>query len=100
MRYDTSKIEGFKELAEPSEVGTMPLRGLSALLFLGGIVYAMLSGDWGIGAIAFGLGAVVLGLNRLRVQRSRSERSIGWVLVLCGTLTMMFIAIRMTVGVT
>jgi hypothetical protein len=98
--YDTSKKEGFKGLAEPSEVGTMPLRGLSALLFLGGIVYALLSGIWGIGAIAFGLGAVVLGLDRLRAQQSRSERSIGWVLVLCGALTVVFIAMRMALGVT
>ena len=100
VRYDTSKKEGFKGLAEPSEAGTMPLRGLSALLFLGGIVYALLSGNWGIGAIAFGLGVVMLGLDRLRAQQSRSERSIGWVLVLCGALTVMFIAIRMALGVT
>jgi hypothetical protein len=62
----------------------VPLRVLSALLFLGGIVYALLSGNWAIGAIAFGLGAVVLGLDRLRVARGRPERAIGWVLVLCG----------------
>lgn len=62
----------------------MPLRGLAALLFLGGLVYAMLSGNWGVGAIAFGLGAVVLGLDRLRAARGRPERAIGWVLVLCG----------------
>jgi hypothetical protein len=47
----------------------MPLRGLSALLLLGGIVFALLSGNWGIGAIAFGLGAVVLVLDRLRGTR-------------------------------
>jgi hypothetical protein len=78
----------------------MPLRGLAALLLLGGIVYALLSGSWGIGASAFGLGAVVLRLDRLRVASSRPERAIGWVLVLCGALTMMFIAIRMAVAVT
>ena len=49
----------------------MPLRGLAALLFLGSIVYALVSGNWGIGAIAFGLGAAVLGLDRLRGTRSR-----------------------------
>ena len=78
----------------------MPLRGLAALLLLGGIVYAMLSGDWGIGAIAFGLGVVVLGLARLRVVQSRPERAIGWVLVLVGALTIVSIAIRMAIGVT
>jgi hypothetical protein len=31
----------------PGEVGTMSLRGLAALLLLGGIIYAMLSRDWG-----------------------------------------------------
>ena len=78
----------------------MPLRGLAALLLLGGIVYAMLSGDWGIGAIAFGLGVVVLGLARLRVVQSRPERAIGLVLVLVGALTIVSIAIRMAIGVT
>ena len=78
----------------------MPLRGLAALLLLGGIVYAMLSGDWGIGAIAFGLGVVVLGLARLRVVQSRPERAVGLVLVLLGALTIVFIAIRMAIGVT
>ena len=29
----------------------MPLRGLSALIFLGGILCALLSGNWGIGAM-------------------------------------------------
>ena len=83
-------------LAEHPEVGTMPLRGLAALLFLGGIIYAMVSGHWAIGAIAFGLGAVVLGLrHRYHVAQSRPERNIGWVLVLCGALTVMIAAIRM-----
>lgn len=54
----------------------MPLRGLAALLLLGGIVYAILSGNWGIGAIAFGLGVVLLGLDRLRMAQGRPERAI------------------------
>ena len=45
----------------------MPLRGLSALLLLGGIVYALLSANRVTGAIAFGPGAVVPRLDRLRV---------------------------------
>jgi hypothetical protein len=60
----------------------------------------MLSGNWGIGAFAFSLGVVVLGLDRLRVAQGRPDRAIGWVLVLVGALTMMFTAIRMAIGVT
>lgn len=78
----------------------MPLRGVAALLFLGGLLYAIVSEDWGIGAIAFGLGVAVLGLDRLRVVQSRPERAVGWVLVLCGALTILFTAIRMAIGVT
>ncbi len=100
MRNETSAGEGHKRITKHGEVGTMPLRGLAALLLLGGIVYAMLSGDWGIGAIAFGLGVVVLGLARLRVVQSRPERAIGLVLVLVGALTIVSIAIRMAIGVT
>lgn len=76
----------------------MPLRGLAALLLLGGIVYALLSGNWGIGAIAFGLGAVVLGVDRLRVARGRPERAIGWVLVLCGAFVVVDALIWMSIG--
>ena len=100
MRNETIANEGFKRLAKPGEVGTMPLRGLAALLLLGGIVYALLSGNWGIGAIAFGLGAVVLGLERLRAARGRPERAVGWVLVACGVLTIVFVALRIALGVT
>ncbi len=100
MRDETSAGEGLQRLAGYGTSVTMPLRGLSALLFLGSIVYALLSGNWGIGAIAFGLGVVVLGLQRLRVTQGRPERAIGWVLVLCGALTIVFIAIRMAIGAT
>ncbi len=67
---------------------------------LGGIVYAMLSGDWGSGALVFSLGVVLLGLDRFRVAQSWPDRAIGWVLLLCGLLTIMFIVIRIALGVT
>jgi hypothetical protein len=98
VRNETIANEGFKRLAEHGEVGTMPLRGLAALLLLGGIVYALLSGNWGIGAIAFGLGAVVLGLDRLRAAGSRPDRVIGWVLVACGAFAMVDAIIWMAIG--
>ena len=76
----------------------MELKGLSVLLLLGGIVYALLSGNWGIGAIAFGLGAAVLGLDRLRVARGRPERAIGWMLVLSGAFVVVDALIWMSIG--
>jgi hypothetical protein len=82
------------------EVGMMRVRVAVALLFLGGLVYAILSGNWGIGAIVFSLGVVLLGLDRLGVAQRRSDRAIGWVLVLCGVLTIIFIVIRIALGVT
>jgi len=82
------------------EVGMMRVRVAVALLFVGGLVYAMLSGNWGIGAIVFSLGVVLLGLDRLGVAQRRSDRAIGWVLMLCGVLTIIFIAIRIALGVT
>lgn len=49
-------------------------RAFAALLLLGGIVYAMLSANWGLGAIVFGLGAVMVGLNRLCAAQGFPER--------------------------
>jgi hypothetical protein len=98
VQDETRTGEGRKRTAKPGEFGTMPLRGLAALLLLGGIVYALLSGNWGIGAIAFGLGAVVLGLDSLRVARSRPDRAIGWVLVACGAFAMVDGVIWMAIG--
>ena len=76
----------------------MPLRALAALLFSGGIVDAGVSGNWGIGAKVFGLGAVVLGLDRLRVARGRPERAIGWVLMLCGAFVVVDALIWIAIG--
>jgi uncharacterized membrane protein len=73
-------------------------RGRVASIYLAAIVYALLSGNWGIGAIAFGLGAVVLGLDRLRAAGSRPDRVIGWVLVVCGAFAMVDAVIWMAIG--
>ena len=100
VRYDNSTYARFEEIAEPSKGRAMSLRALATLLFVGGLVYAIVSGNWGIGAIAFSLGVVVLGLDRLRVAQARPERAIGWVLILCGGLTIMFIVFRMMMGIT
>jgi hypothetical protein len=57
-----------------------------------------MSGNWGIGAIAFGLGAAVLRLEYLRAARERSERAIGWVLVLCGAFVVVNALIWISIG--
>jgi hypothetical protein len=57
-----------------------------------------MSGNWGIGAIAFGLGAAVMGLECLRAARVRSERAIGWVLVLCGAFVVVNALTWMSIG--
>jgi hypothetical protein len=55
-------------------------------------------GNWGIGAIAFGLGAAVMGLKCLRAAWVRSERAIGWVLVLCGAFVVVNALIWISIG--
>ena len=76
----------------------MALRGLAALLFLGGIVYALLSGNWGIGAIVFSLGALLLGSDQVRVAQIRSDRAIGWVLIATGVFVIVDALIWISVG--
>jgi hypothetical protein len=98
VRYETGTDQSLPWLTWQGEAGTVPLRGLAALLFLGGMVYALVSGNWGIGAIVFGLGAVVLGLERLRGARGRPERAIGWVLVLCGAFVVVDALIWIAIG--
>ncbi len=77
-------------MSATNEAGTRVLRWGAVLLLVGGIVLAMLLGNWGLGALAFGLGAVLLGLERVRAARGagRPERSMGWVLVLGGAIAM------------
>ena len=98
--YETNADEGLKKgfAEQHDEVATMLLRVLAALLFLSGLVYALVSGNWGIGAIVFSLGVTVLGLNQLRVAQNRPDRAIGWVLVLTSVLTIAFTAIRIAIG--
>jgi hypothetical protein len=44
------------------------------------------------------LGAVVLGLERLRGARGRPDRAIGWVLVLCGAFVVVDALIWIAIG--
>jgi hypothetical protein len=95
---DLSRLLARGRIMKHGGIALLPLRGLSALLLLGGIVYALVSGSLGIGAIAFGLGAGVLGLERLRAARGRPGRAIGWVLVLCGAFVVVDALIWLSTG--
>ena len=95
--YEAVTDQRLRRIAQHG-VGVMQLRVLAALLLLGGMVYALFSGNWGIGAIAFGLGAALLGLERLRTARGRPERAIGWVLVACGAFVVVNALIWMSSG--
>ena len=76
----------------------MPLRGVGGAAALGRHRLRAGVGELGVGLIAFGLGAVVLGLDRLRVARGRPERAIGWVLVACGAFVVVDALIWMSIG--
>ena len=89
---------GLRDETSAGEVTAMALRGLAALLFLGGIVYALLSGNWGIGAIVFSLGALLLGSDQVRLAQSRSDRAIGWVLIATGVFVMVDAIIWISIG--
>ena len=52
----------------------MLMWGLAALLFLGGLVYALVSGNWGIGAIVFSLGDIRVSEKITLLGSSVSEK--------------------------
>lgn len=73
--------------------GAKMLRWSAALLLIGGPLLGLLFGSVGIAALAFGFGAVHLGLGQLFASEDRGGRSIGFVLVLGGAFTVVDTAI-------
>ncbi|HJQ29103.1 MAG TPA: hypothetical protein VJ827_07160, partial [Rubrobacter sp.] len=68
----------------------------SAVLLLGGApLLGLLFGSLGMAALAFGFGAVHLGLSQLFGSENRGGRLIGIALVLGGVSTVVDAAIRM-----
>jgi hypothetical protein len=67
----------------------------AALLLVGGPLLGLLFGSVGIAALAFGFGAVHLGLGQLWASEDRGGRFIGIALVLGGASTVVDTAIRM-----
>jgi hypothetical protein len=67
--------------------GTKMLRWSAALLLVGGPLLGLLFGSLGMAALAFGFGAVHLGLGQLWTSENRSGRLIGFTLLLVGAFT-------------
>jgi hypothetical protein len=67
--------------------GTGMLRLLAAILLIGGPILALVLRSWGVGSLVFGLGAILLGIRQVRLGENRSERFIGFALLLGGAFT-------------
>jgi hypothetical protein len=75
--------------------GVKMLRWSAALLLIGGPLLGLLSGSLGMAALAFGFGAVHLGLSHLWSSENRGGRLIGIALMLGGASTVVDAAIWM-----
>ena len=75
--------------------GAKMLRWSAALLLVGGPLLGLLFGSFGMAALAFGFGAVHLGLGQLWASENRGGRLIGIALMLGGASTVVDAAIWM-----
>jgi hypothetical protein len=75
--------------------GAKTLRWSAALLLVGGPLLGLLSGSLGVAALAFGFGAVHLGISQLFASESGGGRLIGIALMLGGASTVVDAAIWM-----
>jgi hypothetical protein len=76
------------------------LRLAAALLLIAGPILALILRSWGVGSFVFGLGAIVLGVRQIRLGANRSERFIGFALLLGGASTAIEGLIRLLFGAT
>ena len=73
--------------------GAKMLRWSAALLLIGGPILGLLSGSLGMASLAFGFGALHLGLGQLWSSENRGERLIGFTLMLIGAFAVVDAAI-------
>ena len=78
--------------------GAKMLRWSAALLLVGGPILGLLFGSLAVAALAFGFGAVHLGLGQLGASENRGGRLIGFTLMLVGAFTVVDAAIWMLPG--
>jgi hypothetical protein len=75
--------------------GAKMLRFSAALLLVGGPIVGLLSGSLEMAALAFGFGALHLGLGQIWASENRGGRLIGIALILGGASTVVDTAIWM-----
>jgi hypothetical protein len=78
--------------------GAKMLQWSSALLLVGGPLLGLLFGSLGMAALAFGFGAVHLGLGQIWASENRGGRLVGFTLVLAGAATVVDAVIWMLAG--
>ena len=77
--------------------GAKMLHWSAVLLLIGGPLLGMLFGSLGMAALAFGFGAVHLGLGQLWASENRGGRLVAFALMLVGALTVVDAAIWMLI---
>jgi hypothetical protein len=78
--------------------GAKMLLWSAALLLVGGPLLGLFFGSLGMSALAFGFGAVHLGLGQLWASENRGGRLIGFTLMLVGAFTVVDAAVWMLPG--
>ena len=75
------------------------LRLAAAILLIAGPIVGLVFWSWGLGAMVFGAGAIVLGIRQvLLVGDDRAERFLGVALLLGGAFTVLEGLIRLLLG--
>jgi hypothetical protein len=85
-------------MAMRSPPGTGTLRLLAAILLIGAPILALVFMSWGVGSLVFGLGAVLLGIQQVRIGEHRSEHFLGVGLLLGGAFTAIEGLVRLLFG--
>lgn len=69
---------------------------LAVVFLAGGLLGALLTGNWRIGALIFSLGAVLLGFGSLFGNK---DKAVGWVMIAVGVAAVLGVVAHLLTGV-